>query len=53
MAKRQAVIKSQQKPRRFPWLPLVLLVASVYAFWIFPNQRGEYKVDVQFDSASR
>ncbi len=27
---------SKPRPRRFPWLLLLLLLASVYGFWIHP-----------------
>ena len=55
MAKRQAVIRSQQKAERFPWSPIVAaiaLIASIYGFWIYPHQRGEYKVRVEFDESA-
>jgi hypothetical protein len=55
MAKRQAVIKSQQKPDGFPWSPIlaaVALIASIYWFWVYPHQRGEYKVRVEFDESA-
>jgi hypothetical protein len=52
MAKRQAVIKSRQTTGGIPWSPIVAaiaLAASIYGFWIYPHQRGEYKVRVEFD----
>lgn len=37
--------------RRFPWVVFLLLIASVYAFWILPHQLGVRKVDVEFVAA--
>ncbi|HMS56607.1 MAG TPA: hypothetical protein PKA27_14530 [Fimbriimonadaceae bacterium] len=38
------------KKSKFPWLPLVLLLSSVYLFWILPFQWGEQPVKVEFVS---
>lgn len=35
--------------RRFPWLPLVLLLGTIYVFWVLPAQLGDRPVKVQFD----
>lgn len=37
--------------RRFPWVVFLLLLASVYAFWILPIQLGVRKVEVEFVKA--
>jgi hypothetical protein len=34
---------------RFPWWPLVLLLASIYLFWVLPYQRGSQPVKVEFE----
>ncbi len=38
------------KHRRFPWLLLLLLIGSVYLFWVMPYQRGDRPVQVEFES---
>jgi hypothetical protein len=41
------------KPKpRFPWLLFLLLLASIYAFWILPIQLGPRKVNVEFSAFS-
>lgn len=32
------------------WLPLGLLLLSVYLFWVLPYQRGPLKVRVEFSN---
>jgi hypothetical protein len=32
------------------WLPLGLLLVSVYLFWVLPYQRGPQKVRVEFSN---
>ena len=34
--------------KRFPWLIFILLLISVYAFWILPIQLGPRRVQVEF-----
>lgn len=34
--------------RRFPWLLFLLLLVTVYAFWVLPAQLGPRKVQVEF-----
>ena len=38
---------------RFPWWPLVLLLASIYLFWVLPYQRGSQPVKVEFEQPKR
>lgn len=33
----------------FPWLLLILLLASLYAFWVLPFQLGPRPVEVEFE----
>lgn len=40
-------VKASRK-RGFPWLPLILLAASVYVFWILPRQFPARAVQVEF-----
>ncbi|HRF59495.1 MAG TPA: hypothetical protein PLH94_06210 [Fimbriimonadaceae bacterium] len=35
--------------KAFPWLPLLILIASLYVFWILPMQLGDRPVRVEFD----
>jgi hypothetical protein len=46
-AEPKSVRKRPSKPR-FPWLLFLLLLASVYAFWILPQQLGPRQVHVEF-----
>jgi hypothetical protein len=39
--------------RRFPWLALLLLAATVYAFWVLPRQLPERPVKVDFVPAGK
>ncbi len=43
-----------EQPRQpsVPWLPLVLLVLSLVVFWIWPWQRGDKPVQVEFEPVS-
>ncbi|MCC6351200.1 MAG: hypothetical protein KJZ62_09640 [Fimbriimonadaceae bacterium] len=42
--------KKTSPPRvAFPWLGLALLLASVYVFWILPQQSPPSDVSVTFD----
>jgi len=44
-------LQSKQRGRRkFPWWPLVLLLASAYLFWVLPYQVGERPVDIEFEA---
>jgi hypothetical protein len=46
---KRAVARQFGKPKkRFPWLLFLLLLASLYAFWILPYQLGTRKVQVEF-----
>lgn len=49
----KAVVEERQAPakRRFPWLPLILLLGSIYLFWILPYQLGDRPVEVEFERA--
>jgi cell division septal protein FtsQ len=38
---------AKAKPR-FPWLLLLVLLATVYLFWILPHQLGPRPVQVEF-----
>lgn len=37
---------------KFPWLLLLLLMATVYALWILPLQMGPRTVKVEFTGAN-
>jgi len=42
------------KPKRtFPWVLFLLLLGSIYAFWVLPAQQGVRKVEVEFVSGTR
>lgn len=51
----KAVVQDRQPtPRkRFPWLALILLLGSIYLFWIYPYQMGDRPVEVEFERASQ
>lgn len=36
-----------KKRKRFPWLLLLVFLASVYYFWVWPYQRGDQPVQVE------
>jgi hypothetical protein len=42
---------STSKSETFPWLPLLLFLASIYIFWVLPRQLGSQPPKVQFESA--
>jgi hypothetical protein len=42
-------LKRREAPKRFPWVPLVLLVASVILFWVVPALTDEPQVEVVFE----
>ncbi|MFY9233014.1 MAG: hypothetical protein WAO58_00980 [Fimbriimonadaceae bacterium] len=53
-------MKAQERPieagyrrrRRFPWLLFLLLLGSVYLFWVFPNYQMDLsKVKVEFSNS--
>lgn len=44
-----ALETKQRSQKRFPWWPLILLIASVYLFWVLPYQRGKQPVRVEFE----
>ena len=35
--------------RPFPWLLLLVFLATVYIFWVLPRQLGDHPVKVDFD----
>jgi len=37
-----------RKRRRLVWVPLLLLLASIYLFWIYPALRKDAPVKVEF-----
>jgi hypothetical protein len=40
--------------RRYPWLlPLLLILASIYLFWVVPYQQGRQKVRVEFEQPTQ
>jgi len=46
----------EPKPRRksnIPWWPIILLLASVYLFWVLPHQLGDRPVDVEFETPEK
>jgi hypothetical protein len=42
----------KKQPYRFPWILLLLLLATLYLFWIYPFQRGRPPVQVTFEPAN-
>ena len=44
-----ALESKKRDRRRFPWWPLVLLLATAYLFWVLPSQQGDRPVDVEFE----
>jgi hypothetical protein len=44
-----ALESKKRDRRRFPWWPLVLIVASIYLFWVLPYQQREREVEVKFE----
>ncbi|HXH60151.1 MAG TPA: hypothetical protein VNI20_02205 [Fimbriimonadaceae bacterium] len=44
-----ALETKQRNRKRFPWWPLVLLLLSIYLFWVLPYQRGDRPVKVEFE----
>lgn len=46
-----ATTRSPARRKPFPWLVLILLLGSVYAFWILPRQLGDRPVEVEFERA--
>ena len=47
--RRRAVKKGPREP--FPWLPFLLLVATLGLFWVLPHQLGSPAVRVDFAAA--
>jgi hypothetical protein len=37
-----------RRKRGFPWIPLILLLASIIVFWVLPTQLRERPVQVEF-----
>lgn len=33
---------------RFPWLPLLALLGTIYIFWVLPYQLGDRPIEVEF-----
>lgn len=48
MAGQEDRVQKGVRQRRFPWLLLILLLGSIYVFWIMPYQRGDRPVQVEF-----
>jgi hypothetical protein len=44
-----ALESKKRDRRRFPWWPLVLIVVSIYLFWVLPYQQREREVEVKFE----
>ncbi|MFW5697732.1 MAG: hypothetical protein ACOCX1_04150 [Fimbriimonadaceae bacterium] len=42
-------MKRREAPKKLPWVPLVLLVASVILFWVVPALTDEPQVEVVFE----
>ena len=40
--------RSQKQDPSIPWMPLLLLLISIYLFWILPVQWGDAPVRVEF-----
>lgn len=36
------------KRTKFPWLPLVLFLGTLFLFWVLPGQLGEKPIQVEF-----
>jgi hypothetical protein len=47
-AKAAGAKEGQRRKRKFPWIALVLLLATVYFFWVLPNQLGDRPVNAEF-----
>jgi hypothetical protein len=47
-----ALESKKRDRRRFPWWPLLLLLVSIYLFWVLPFQRGGRPVEVEFERPS-
>ena len=43
-------VKAPKRKPKFPWLALIVLIASIYVFWVLPSQLGDKPVDVEFSS---
>jgi hypothetical protein len=41
-------IKPKAKPEPFPWLPLLILIATIALFWFLPTERHPAPVRVEF-----
>ncbi len=39
---------ARRKPRSTAWIALILLLASIYVFWVLPYQLGSRPVRVEF-----
>jgi len=49
-----ALESKKRDRRRFPWLlPLLLILASIYLFWVMPYQQGRQKVEVEFEQPAQ
>jgi len=44
-----AASKKKKPASRFPWIVFLLLLASIYIFWIYPLQKGRPPVHVTFE----
>lgn len=44
-----ALVTKQRSQKPFPWWPLILLIVSVYLFWVLPYQREDKGVQVEFE----
>ncbi len=44
--------KASPKKKAFPWIVFVLLLATIYIFWIYPLQKSRPSVEVTFEPAN-
>jgi hypothetical protein len=53
-SKTVALETKKRDRRRFPWLlPLLLILAGIYLFWVMPYQQGRQKVEVEFEQPAQ
>ena len=43
-------MNAPKRKLKFPWLALLVLLGSLYLFWVLPGQLGSKPVEVEFSS---
>lgn len=49
-------VHEKRRRARFPWIPLILLLGTIYLFWVLPRMMPAKPVKVEFgnsDSADK